>query len=131
MPQDTNPQSEIHDWKPTTNTMAGWKCAKCGVIAFSPHPLSIYGCVPQAEQPSLRDIYERCDVSNNRTDNPLTFDEFQQAIRELITSAKPEKRKTIGPMNQLDRIENITFNQAIDSYEAALLQKLEGDTNAN
>jgi hypothetical protein len=31
---------------------------------------------------SLEDIYYRCDVSNNRTDNPMSLEEFKAAIHQ-------------------------------------------------
>jgi hypothetical protein len=39
----------------------------------------------------LRENYERCDVSNNGTENPLGFDEFKAAIRTRIERAIPDK----------------------------------------
>lgn len=45
-----------HDWKPTTNTLAVWKCQKCGAVGFDPHPLPRYGCViPPAETAAARE----------------------------------------------------------------------------
>jgi len=38
-----------HDWKPTTNTHAVYKCRRCGQVAFHPHPLPRTGCVTPPE----------------------------------------------------------------------------------
>lgn len=40
---------------------------------------------------TLREIYDRCDVSNNRTENPMSFEEFEAWV-------KSEKREvyTLG-----------------------------------
>lgn len=41
---------------------------------------------PQKEwEETLREIYERCDVSNNRTENPLNSDEFVAAINKAVS----------------------------------------------
>lgn len=36
-----------HLWQITTNTMAVWKCTKCGATGFAPNALPTEGCKPQ------------------------------------------------------------------------------------
>jgi hypothetical protein len=35
-----------HDWKPTTNTLAVWRCTQCHATVFDPHPLPKGPCEP-------------------------------------------------------------------------------------
>jgi hypothetical protein len=48
-------------------------------------------------QDELRTLYDRCDVSNNRTDNPIGFEEFKAAI---LSNYLPKQSvlDAIGPM---------------------------------
>lgn len=41
---DTSSVVSGHIWKPTTNTLAVWKCKRCGAVGFDPHPLPKEGC---------------------------------------------------------------------------------------
>jgi hypothetical protein len=43
---------------------------------------------PVPEDEELRNIYERCDVSSNRTDNPLSFKDFTALIHRRETEAR-------------------------------------------
>jgi hypothetical protein len=43
MTQD-NPKAD-HDWKPTTNTLAVWKCQNCDAVRFNPHPFPKTTCL--------------------------------------------------------------------------------------
>jgi hypothetical protein len=33
-----------HKWKPTTNTLAVWRCVWCKMLGFGSHPLPAEGC---------------------------------------------------------------------------------------
>lgn len=45
----------------------------------------------------LDDIYARCDVSNNRTENPLSAPEFKQSIKATFLELIGED-ETIDPI---------------------------------
>lgn len=40
----------------------------------------------------LRELYRRCDISNNRTDNPVSEDEFVALITQQLNTAVVEAR---------------------------------------
>lgn len=43
-----------------------------------------------------------------------------QELLSRVERELPEKRKTIGAMNQLHRIENITYNQTLNQTKATI-----------
>lgn len=82
------------------------------------------------EDSELRSIYERCDVSNNRTDNPMGFDEFKQVIIKFsnlaLLAAVREKGPKDSNSNDWDysmgyNRANVDWHQAINEVEKEYL----------
>lgn len=58
----------------------------------------------------LDEIYYRCDVSNNRTDNPIPLEEFKAQIRTKLLEAETEAYKkgyTSGGIQEVLRQANL------------------------
>lgn len=73
-------------------------------------PLPVPGGRGRASD-DLRTIYDRCDVSNNRTDNPIGFEEFKDWHQAAIDAAVKEARidevatlhdSTIGRLKEVE-----------------------------
>ena len=91
----------------------------------------------------LREIYDRCDVSNNAVDG-MSFEEFKQAIeaeadkarrgaiQKVAKSAKPDKRSLPkGDLTSVGlqvRFKAQGYNQAIDQYEQNIKELLGGSS---
>lgn len=64
---------------------------------FRPVAQQILNGLPgnKSNKDELHDLYQRCDVSNNRTDNPVGFEEFKSALQTLITKSVVAELKAI------------------------------------
>ncbi len=72
--------------------------------------------MPQPSRDELHKIYERCDVSNNRTDDPMSFEEFEAALHSHIEQVVREA--------QLKEVEDALFYHRNAKSEEWLRQRI-------
>lgn len=87
-----------------------------------------YGLEPIQQPDPLDEIYYRCDVSNNQTDNSMSLEEFKSAInalmiprKEVEAALKKMRRRSAGDLDS-DYIQGKLsgYNEAISDIRSAL-----------
>jgi hypothetical protein len=79
---------------------------------------------------TLEDIYQSCDISNNRTDDPLSLEEFKTELLALLLGedAPRDEGFEVEPKDEWDFSASVGGNKASAAWRQHIRNKLGGQS---